>query len=72
MVKIYYNKSMTTGEKPATISGTSSFSAVVDHACDRLMDRQARYSIRRIQELEDRLAGLEQELDAFLFQKDGK
>lgn len=72
MVKIYYNKSMTTGEKPATISEKTSFSAVVDHACDRLMDRQARYSIRRIHELEGRLAGLERELDEFLFQKNGK
>jgi hypothetical protein len=63
---------MTTGEKPAIISGTTSFSAVVDHACDRLMDRQARYSIQRIHELEDRLSGLERELDEFLFQKDGK
>jgi hypothetical protein len=63
---------MASGEKPVTISETSSFSDVVDHACDRLMDRQARYSIERIHRMEDRLAGLERELDAFLFQYDGK
>lgn len=63
---------MTTGEKPATISETDSFSAVVDEACDRLMDRQARYSIQRIHEMEEHLAGLERELDEFLFQKNGK
>jgi hypothetical protein len=63
---------MTTGKKPVTISEKTSFSAVVDQACDQLMDRQARYSIQRIHELEDRLAGLERELDTFLFQKDRK
>jgi hypothetical protein len=63
---------MTSGEKSVTISKTDSFSAVVDKACDRLMDQQARYSIQRIHEMEERLAGLERELDEFLFQKDGK
>ena len=63
---------MTSGEKPVTISEKTSFSAVVDDACDRLMDRQARYSIQRIHEMEERLTGLERELDLFLFQKDGK
>ncbi|MCL2809426.1 MAG: hypothetical protein FWD24_05095 [Treponema sp.] len=42
------------------------FSDVVDKACEGLMERKIKYSIRRIQEMEDILSGLEQELDAFL------
>jgi hypothetical protein len=60
------------GEKPALVSEKTSFSEVVDEACDRLMDQQARYSIERIAGMENRLAVLEQELDAFLLQKRGK
>ena len=61
---------MTLGEKPAAVSGVSSFSEVVDEACGRLMDSQIKYSIRRIQYMEERLTGLEQELNEFLFQRD--
>jgi len=43
-----------------------SFSDVVDKACYELMDRQIKYSIRRIQEMDDCLFQLEQELDEFL------
>ena len=57
---------MVSGEKPAIISRRSSFSEVVDEACERLMERQVEYSIRRIQEMRDRLDGLERELDEFL------
>ena len=60
---------MVFGEKPAAISNRSSFSEVVDEACERLMERQIKYSIRRIQEMEDRLTELERELDEFLFKK---
>ena len=60
---------MVFGEKPAAVSDKSSFSEVVDEACERLMDRQIKYSIRRIQEMEDRLTELERELDEFLFHK---
>ena len=49
----------------------ASFSSVVDETCERLMERQIQYSIRRIQEMKDRLAALEQELDIFLITKDG-
>ncbi|MDR2478153.1 MAG: hypothetical protein LBD48_02435 [Treponema sp.] len=63
---------MTSGEKPVTVSEKTSFSAVVDNACDRLLDRQAQYSIRRIQEMESRLAGLEQELDELLIHNNRK
>ena len=62
---------MASGEKPAVVSRRSSFSEVVDEACDRLMDRQVQYSIRRIQEMGDVLEKLERELDEFLSQKNG-
>ena len=61
---------MTLGEKPLAVSGMSSFSEVVDEACDRLMDRQIKYSIRQIQDMEERLTDLERELNEFLFQRD--
>ena len=54
------------GEKPMVVSEKTSFTAVVDHACERLMEKQAMYSIRRIHEMEDRLAAMEQELNEFL------
>ena len=46
------------------------FSDVVDKACEGLMNRKIRNSIRRIKEMERRLSCLEQELDEFLSQKD--
>ena len=63
---------MASGEKPAVLSGTSSFGEVVDEACERLMEQQVKYSIRRIREMGDRLDGLERELDEFLFRKSRK
>jgi len=63
---------MTLGEKPAAISPIISFNDVVDEACERLMDRQIKYSIQRIQKMEECLAALEQELDEFLLRKDRK
>jgi hypothetical protein len=44
---------------------------MVDGTCERLRDRQAQYSIRRIQEMEDILNALELELDQFLFSDTG-
>jgi len=58
------------GEKSAAVTDIDDFSDVVDSACEKLMDRQIKYSIRRIQEMEERLCELERELDDFLFQKD--
>jgi hypothetical protein len=63
---------MAAGEKPIIISEKTSFDAVLDETCDRLMDRQIQYSIRRIHEMEDHLGALERELDEFLLQKNGK
>ena len=42
------------------------FSDVVDMACEGLLDRQIKHSIRRIQEMENSLLCLEHELDEFL------
>jgi len=63
---------MTYGKKPAAISDIYTFSDVVDRACEKLMDRQIIYSIRRIQSMDERLAMLEKELDDFLSQKNRK
>jgi len=45
---------------------------MVDRACEQLMDRQIKYSIRRIQSMDERLATLEKELDDFLSQRNRK
>jgi hypothetical protein len=47
-------------------SDSFSFTDMVDDACERLKDRQIKYSIRRIAEMEECLYNLEKELDAFL------
>jgi hypothetical protein len=53
-------------------SGFYTFSDVVDRACEGLMDKQIKYSIRRIREMEEQLCLLERELDDFLSSKTGK
>jgi DNA-dependent RNA polymerase auxiliary subunit epsilon len=59
---------MTFSEKTAAVP-VYSFSEVVDEACEQLVDKQIKYSIRRIQKMEERLVDLERELDAFLTKK---
>jgi len=56
--------------KAAEDAAVCSFSDVVDKACEGLMDKQIKNSIRRIQEMQHRVSDMEQELDAFLKQKD--
>ena len=56
-------------EKAAAVSGTYTFSEVVDEACGKLMDKQIKYSIRRIHEMDEYLCEIEKELDDFLLQK---
>ncbi|MCL2068210.1 MAG: hypothetical protein FWG99_12200 [Treponema sp.] len=58
-----YNKSV-------IVSGRLTFEEVIDETCEKLMDRQVQYSIRRIQEMGNLLDGLEHELDDILLQKD--
>ncbi|MDR0322069.1 MAG: hypothetical protein LBI28_11245 [Treponema sp.] len=59
---------MTLDDKSTTVTDADifEFGEVVDKACKGLMDKQIKYSIRRIQEMEDTLSELERELDAFL------
>jgi len=52
--------------------GEDSFIDVLDSACDKLMDRQIKYSIRRIREMDERLCVMERELDEFLLTKNRK
>jgi len=46
-----------------------SFETMLNSTCERLMEKHIRYSIRRIDEMIEELAGLEKELDDFLCQK---
>ncbi|MCL2196400.1 MAG: hypothetical protein FWB77_02165 [Treponema sp.] len=57
---------MTLGKKSAAMTDVYEFSDIVDKACEGLKDRQIKYSIRRIHEMEEKLSGLERELDAFI------
>ena len=47
-----------------------SFETVLDETCRELEDRQAKYSLRRIREFDERLQTIEKELDAFLENSD--
>ena len=59
------NYNATTGGKAASVSDFT-FDSMLDETCERLLDRQLKYSIQRIHELEKRLGNLERELDEFL------
>jgi len=76
---------MILGEKSAAVNGAErpsrqqmpesgyyAFSEVVDKACEGLMDRQVKYSIRRIREMESQLCELERELNDFLISQTRK
>jgi hypothetical protein len=52
--------------------GNYSFNDVVDEACEKLKDRQIKYSIRRIQEMEECLYNLDRELEDFLGKQDSR
>jgi len=49
-----------------SISKESSFEYVLDSACERLWDKQVKFSIRRIKDMEERLGILERELNELL------
>ena len=57
---------MALSEEIAAVSDDYSFCSIVDVTCEKLMERQIRYSIRRIQEMEKHLSDIEQELDDFI------
>ena len=46
-----------------------SFDTMLDSSFERLREKQIRYSIRRIEKMEQELAVLEKELDDFLSRK---
>ena len=60
-----YNGNLTTGQQSVPASELA-FGTLLDEACERLLDRQVKYSIQRIHELEKRLSNLERELDEFM------
>jgi len=65
---MYINGNMISEGKAALLSELT-FDSILDETCERLMDRQAKYSIQRILELEKRLVSLECELDDFMRKK---
>ena len=52
--------------KPVIITEETSFEAVVDTAFERINEKHIQYSIRRIREMNEVLAGIEKELNDFL------
>ncbi|MDR0760519.1 MAG: hypothetical protein LBF74_10500 [Treponema sp.] len=58
------------GEKAAVLEEQSSFSKVLDGACERLWDKKVELSIRRIKQLDEYLIRMEQELTALIPGKD--
>jgi hypothetical protein len=59
-----FNSNATAGGRTSVSDYT--FDSMLDETCERLLDRQLRYSIQRIHEMEKRLVRLERELDEFL------
>jgi len=56
----------TTAGQGAAIYTDVTFDSILDETCERLLDRQVRYAIQRIHDMELRLGNLERELDEFL------
>ena len=56
----------TTARQQAALYADLSFDSILDETCERLLDRQVKYAIQRIHEMEQRLDTLERELDEFL------
>jgi hypothetical protein len=56
-------------EEQLSGAAPDSFESILDNACSRLFDRKVRYSLRRIQELEEILEKTEQDLDELLLRK---
>jgi len=65
VTRMNYNGNTAAGERPAAVSEMT-FDSLLDETCERLMDRQIKYSIRRIYEMEKRLEILERELEEFI------
>jgi hypothetical protein len=54
---------MTSEKGKLTLTEDPLFEAVLDSVCERLEDKQAEYSIRRLREMDTQLGILEKELD---------
>jgi hypothetical protein len=57
---------MTFENKPFILTEETSFETVLDTACERLNEKHIQYSLRRIREMAEVLAGFEKELNDFL------
>jgi hypothetical protein len=57
---------MTFENRPFVLTEETSFDAVLDTACERLNEKHIQYSLRRIREMDEVLAGFEKELNDFL------
>ena len=57
---------MTFENKPFILTEETSFEEVVDTAFERLNEKHIQYSLRRIKEMDEILAGFEKELNDFL------
>ena len=53
-------------KKLAILTGEASFETILDTTCERLNEKHILFSIRRIREMNEELAGLEKELNDFL------
>jgi hypothetical protein len=60
-----YPENTTAGQQAALYDDVS-FDSILDETCERLLDRQVKYAIQRIHEMEQRMDTLERELDEFL------
>jgi hypothetical protein len=60
-----FNGNTSAGQTAAPVSDIT-FESMLDETCERLLDRQVKYAIQRINEMEKRLGSLEAELDEFL------
>jgi len=56
----------TAAQEKITLFSDITFDSILDETCERLLDRQVKYTILRIGEMEKRLSRLELELDEFL------
>ena len=52
--------------KPVIYTEETSFEAVVDTAFEKVSEKHMRFSMRRIREMDEELAGIEKELNDFL------
>jgi len=56
--------------KSFQMSERDTFSEIVDKACDGLIEKQFKYTIRKIKKMEEFLCAVEHELDEFLALRD--